>query len=229
MMWRSHMVIGASSWLALQTLTGPVTGTPLDMRERACGAVVAAGAALLCDMDTPASRLANTLGPVTRTAARLIGRVCGGHRHGTHSLLFCATVAALSTLTLAHADVVRFGDVMLTVGQLAALAIAYIAASLSVTGLLRLHGARAALTTAALVAAAASTTPPAALVSAAVTIGCASHLLADLLTPEGIQPLWPFSSRRISLAVIRRTGDRRETLLVLTTALVTIAITGGYA
>jgi len=223
------MVIGASSWLALQTLTGPLTGTPLDTRERACGAVVAAGAALLCDMDTPASRLANTLGPVTRTAARLIGRVCGGHRRGSHSLLFCATVAGLSSLTFAHAEVVRIGDVMLTAGQLAALAIAYIAASLSVAGLLRLHGARAALTTAALVAAAASTTPPAALVSAAVTIGCASHLLADLLTPEGIQPLWPFSCRRISLAVIRRTGDRRETLLVLTTALVTIAIAGGYA
>ncbi len=228
-MWRSHMVVGTSSWLALQTLAGPLTGSTLDTRERACGAVVAAGAALLCDMDTPTSRLANALGPVTRTAARLIGRMFGGHRHGTHSLLFCATVGALSIVTLGQGELVHVSARWsLTVGQLAALVIAYIAASLSVACLLRLHGIRAALLAALLVVVAASTTPPAGLVSAAVTIGCASHLLADVLTPEGIQPFWPFSPRRISLRVIRRTGDRRETLLVVTTALITLAVAGGY-
>jgi hypothetical protein len=33
----------------------------------------------------------------------------------------------------------------------------------------------------------------------------------------------------VSLRVIRRTGDRRETLLVLATALITLAISWGYA
>ena len=56
-----------------------------------------------------------------------------------------------------------------------------------------------------------------------------SHLLADVLTPEGIQPFWPFSARRFSLRMIRRTGDGRETLLVLATALITLAISWGYA
>lgn len=229
-MWRSHMVVGASSWLSAQTLTGPLLGTPLDSTQVACGAVVAAGAALLCDMDTPASRLANTLGPATRLLARLIGRVFGGHRHGTHSLIFCAAVGALSTATLAQTEFVHVsGTVTLSVGELAAIAIAYLAAVLSIGGLLGLRGARAAALAALLVAGAASTVPPPALVSAAVTIGCGSHLLADVLTPEGIQPFWPFSARRVSLRVIRRTGDRRETLLVLMTALVTLAIAGGYA
>jgi len=229
-MWRSHMVIGASSWLAAQTLAAPLTGAALDARERACGAVVAAGAALLCDVDTPDSWLANALGPVTRTAARLIGRVFGGHRRGTHSLLFCAAIAALSAVTLARGELVHISARWtLTVGQLAALAIAYGAASLSVACLLRLRGARAAIVTAALVAVAASTTPPAAFVSAAVTIGSVSHLVADVLTPEGIQPFWPFSARRVSLRVIRRTGDGRETLLVLATALITAVIAWGYA
>lgn len=229
MMWRSHMVVGASSWLAAQTLAGPLLGAPLESTQRACGATVAAGAALLCDMDTPGSRLANTLGPVTRLAARLIGRAFGGHRHGTHSLLFCAAVGALSTITLAQGELVALSPtVTLSVSDIAALAIAYLTAALSLGGLLGLRGARAGALAALLVAAATSTQPPAALVSAAVTIGCASHLLADWLTPDGIAPLWPLWKRRVSLRLIKRTGDSRETLLVLATALLTLAIAGGY-
>ena len=228
-MWRSHMVIGASSWLAAQTLAGPLTATPLDTRERACGAVIAAGGALLCDMDTPNSRLANALGPLTRLVARLIGRAFGGHRHGTHSLIFCAGVGALSAVTLVDGELVQLhATVTWSVGEVAALAIAYLAAALSLGALLGLCGLRAAALAALLVAAAASTQPPAGLISAAVTIGCASHLLADWLTPEGIAPLWPFSQRRVSLRLIKRTGDTREAVLVLATALLTIAIAGGY-
>jgi hypothetical protein len=116
-MWRSHMVVGASSWLAAQTLAGPLLGAPLNTSKQACGAAVAAGAALLCDMDTPGSRLANTLGPVTRLVARLIGRAFGGHRHGTHSLLFCAAIGALSTVTLVHGELVHISaGVTLSVG-----------------------------------------------------------------------------------------------------------------
>ena len=230
MMWRSHMVIGASTWLAAQALTGPLTATTLDSRQRACGAVIAAGGALLCDLDTPTSRLAQSLGPLTRLAARAIGRVFGGHRHGTHSLAFCALVAAISALALSDCEVVRLGaGVTLTVGQLVALAIAYVACALSVTLLTGLRGARAAVLTAGLVALGAGMTPaPAELVGAALTIGCASHLAADLLTPEGIAPLWPISQRRLSLRLIRRTGDHRETLVVLAVALVTLALAGGY-
>jgi membrane-bound metal-dependent hydrolase YbcI (DUF457 family) len=225
-MWRSHMIVGASSWLGAQTLAGPLTGSGLDTRERACGALIAAGAALLCDIGTPSSRLANALGAVTRLAARLVGRAFGGHRHGTHSLLFCAAVGALSALALTQREVIAIGaGVTVSAGQLAALAIGYLAAALSVTALLGLHGARAGVVAALLVAAAASTQPPAGLVSAAVTTGCASHLLADLLTPEGIAPLWPFSERRVHLQLIHRTGDWRESVVVLLTAVVTIAIT----
>jgi len=228
-MWRSHMVVGASTWLALQALADPLTGMALDSREQACGAVIAAGGALLCDMDAPNSRLAQSLGPVTRLAARAIGRVFGGHRVGTHSLAFCAIVGALSALALSTGEVVRVSaDVTLTVGQLVALATAYVASALIVALLSGLRGTRAAVLTAALVALGAWIAPPPGLVSVAVNIGCVSHLLADVLTPEGIVPLWPFSRRRVSLRLIRRTGDRRETLVVLATALVTLATWTGY-
>jgi membrane-bound metal-dependent hydrolase YbcI (DUF457 family) len=229
MMWRSHMVIGASTWLALQTLGGPLTGTALNSREQACGAVIAAGGALLCDLDTPNSRLAQSLGPVTRLAARAIGRVFGGHRVGTHSLTFCAIVGVFSALALSTGEILRVSaQVTLTVGQLVALAIAYLSSALTVALMSGLRGTRAAALTAALVALGAGIAVTPGLVAAALTIGCASHLLADVVTPEGIAPLWPFCKRRVSLRLIRRTGDRGETLLVLATALVTLATAGAY-
>ena len=228
MLWRSHMIVGASSWMALQTLTGPLTGQPLDSRERAIGAMVAAGGSLVCDMDTRDSRLAHSLGLVTQLAAAAIGRAFGGHRHGTHSPIFCAAVAAVCTTALAQPELVHVRPgVSVTAGQLVALAVGYVAASLGVALLLRLRGARAAVTAAVLVAAAAATAPSPGLVAAAFTIGCFSHLLGDGLTPEGVMLAWPFSQRRFSLALIKRTGDRREQLLILATAAVTVAIAGG--
>ena len=107
MLWRSHMIVGASSWLALQTLTGPLTGQPLDSRERAIGAIVAAGGSLVCDMDTRDSRLAHSLGAITQLAAAAIGRAFGGHRHGTHSPIFCAAVAAVCATALAQPELVH--------------------------------------------------------------------------------------------------------------------------
>jgi membrane-bound metal-dependent hydrolase YbcI (DUF457 family) len=229
-MWRSHMVLGASTWLAAQASAGPLTGTALDWREQACGAVIAAGGALLCDIDTPSSRLANTLGPITRLLARLVGRAFGGHRHGTHSLAFCAAVGALSAFALADGQVVRVGaGATVTVGQLAALVIAYLATALAVGLLTGQHGARAGMLSAALVAVAASTHPPAGLVPAALTIGCLSHLLGDVLTPEGIVALWPLSHRHVRLKVIKRTGDHRETLLVLAVAVATLLGAGAFS
>ena len=38
---------------------------------------------------------------------------------------------------------------------------------------------------------------------------------------------WPFSQRRFSLALIKRTGDHREQLIILATAAVTVALAGG--
>ena len=116
----------------------------------------------------------------------------------------------------------------MSVGELAALAVVYLAAALSASALLRCHGRSAATIAVLTTTAVAAAHPSVALLSAAVTIGCASHLLADLLTPEGIAPWWPLSQRRVCLPLIRRTGDLRETVLVTTTAVVTIAITSGY-
>lgn len=229
MMWRSHMVVGAScGWFGAQALAA-VTGTPLDTRDQAFAAVIAAGGALVCDMDTRNSRLAHSLGPITQLAATVIGRVFGGHRHGTHSPVFCAAIGALSATALAQSELVRVAGVTITVGQLVALAVGYFATALALALVVpALHGPRAAVLAVILVAIAAATPPAAELVTAAFTIGICSHLLADALTPEGIMLAWPFSERRFSLRLIGRTGDTRETLIVLATAALTVAIAGGF-
>jgi membrane-bound metal-dependent hydrolase YbcI (DUF457 family) len=51
------------------------------------GLPVAALVAVLPDIDTPRSRAARLLGPVTGAAGWLIGRVGGGHRGVTHSVV----------------------------------------------------------------------------------------------------------------------------------------------
>jgi membrane-bound metal-dependent hydrolase YbcI (DUF457 family) len=83
------------------------------------------------------------------------------------------------------------------------------------------------VTAAVLVAAAAATRPAPELIAAAFTLGVTSHLLGDIVTPEGVMLAWPFSKQRFSVAVIKRTGDAREQLLILAIAAVTVAVTGG--
>src|SRR5262245_16859969 len=59
-----------------------------------------AGAAVLPDLDHPDSTLAHAFGPLTRLFAWLVGKVAGGHRHGTHSLLGVAVFTAIAWLAV---------------------------------------------------------------------------------------------------------------------------------
>lgn len=62
----------------------------------AVGALVAAGAGLLPDLDHPSATPARAFGPISQGAARVISRLSGGHRHGTHSLLGLAVAGLLA-------------------------------------------------------------------------------------------------------------------------------------
>lgn len=104
MMGGNHAVSGAAVWLAL---TAPATvvsliGFPLSVglggfgwTEIAVGAVVAAGAALLPDVDHHDATIAHSF-PGGKILARLIGGAAGGHRKGTHSILGILILAALT-------------------------------------------------------------------------------------------------------------------------------------
>ncbi|MFB6113920.1 MAG: metal-dependent hydrolase [Halodesulfurarchaeum sp.] len=45
-------------------------------------------------------------------------------------------------------------------------------------------------------------------------VGLLSHLLGDSVTPQGIRPFWPLSSRRIALHIVR-SSDRRVNAFLL--------------
>ncbi|TDC01692.1 hydrolase [Micromonospora fluostatini] len=226
MMGRSHALSGAVAWLAVcagwreATDAGLVDTAPGGVVV-AAGAAVAAGYALLPDIDHPDSTIARSLGPVTRGLARVtaagsaaLRRIgcahCerrpdqGGHRALTHTALFAAaagaTVAALASWGGPAAGLPAAG-----VG-------AWLAARCALSGRLRyravsallhgvaqpvryhLAGALPILLALVFVAALALLTPTGTSwgwTGLAAGVGVLTHSLGDALTRAGAPLLWP--------------------------------------
>lgn len=102
MMGRTHALSGAAGWLAAAPMVAEATGHPLGPGVLAASTAVAAGAALLPDLDHEHGLLAHSLGPVTRLLTQLVARGSGGHRHATHSLAFGVALGALMSAALAN-------------------------------------------------------------------------------------------------------------------------------
>lgn len=228
----SHMLVGGVSYLACLPITEAIGGRTLTGTEIACGTVVAVGAALVPDADTPNSTISRTLGLVTEGMAVVLGKVFGGHRNGTHSLAFAALTTGLTAAALARTEVVGpvdlgpFGDVTVTVGAIVAVVIAFLCLSLGLGKVLGERSERVTIVAIVLLAVAiAAGHPDPTVIVSAVAIGVVSHLLADTLTPEGTVPFWPLSRRRVSVPLVGSTGDARETLIVLAVAVWGLALT----
>jgi membrane-bound metal-dependent hydrolase YbcI (DUF457 family) len=199
----SHAVLGAAAWLGLTTpaathaIAAWRTPRPIDL---AAGALATAGAALLPDLDTPHSSAAHAAGLPGTLAARVLGKLTGGHRHATHSLLFAAVAGALAW---AAGLASPWAGLVLLCALIA----------LAVKGLVpawRDFGAAAALLTAGAWwwhADVAGWLPLAA------ALGCLAHALADALTVEGVPLLWPWP-RYLSVPLVGETGSIRETAAV---------------
>ena len=109
MMGPSHAACGAAAWVALTgTYTVHLADTslpvglglmPVGDPGVITGALICAGAALLPDMDHPGGTVARSLPPLSTWLARGVSRVCGGHRHGTHSLVGLLVVVGLALLS----------------------------------------------------------------------------------------------------------------------------------
>lgn len=84
----SHATSGALGWLIAAPVISDALGMPMSGFELAIGTVACAGAALIPDLDHPQATIAYTFGPVSKAAAKLTALLAGGHRQGTHSLLF---------------------------------------------------------------------------------------------------------------------------------------------
>lgn len=195
MMGRTHALSGVVAYLAAAAAV-PTWHTSLG--ELVLGTAVAAGAAMLPDLDHPQSRIARAAGPVSWVVAVVVARLGGGHREVTHSLLGVALMA-LATWGIGTAGALPLGLWAAFLGALA----------LGAVGPWRRFGIvytlLCLLSAAALITVSAVDGPRVWVMVAAVAIGALTHVLGDMLTREGCPLLWPWR-RRMALAALRTDG-----------------------
>lgn len=204
MLGRTHVLVaGAAALAILPALPGE---TPARL---AAGAAMAAGSALLPDLDTRMSTASRALGPVTQVVAGAIGELSGGHRRGTHSLVpVYPTILAAGALAGEHLP-----DATAAAGIATAL---ILAVGLIAAGPAAMRRGGAGLAGAAVAGAWAIAHwvgytgwwwP------IAIGLGAWLHAAADALTTEGIPVIYGLSRARVRVPVTGRTGSVLEHVL----------------
>jgi len=203
MLGHSHALSGA--------VTGMATGMLLQLPVPQIAALAGftAGMALLPDLDKCGSSPARCLGWLSEAIAWAAGRISGGHRHATHSVLGVAVFTGLAwaCCQFRHDWAGKAGlALLMTVSAAAALE--------------ALHIARGHAADLIAIGAAAGTVwfgyglP---LIPLAVLIGCSTHIAGDMLTDSGCMLGFPVSRRRFHLLpepLAFTTGTRPELLIV---------------
>ncbi len=214
----SHATSGALAWsgaavaLPVTVLTYPVVqeGTGhLGIVELLLGTFLTAGAALLPDADHPKSSIAHVLGPVSYVLCKIIAKLSGGHRKGTHSLLFVA-VAFCATWAGVH-----------WLGRPFALALVFFLLALAVRALHLGPGGDGVRAWGTVVVLAVCGTfvmdhwlaDKPSFLPFVVALGALTHILGDCLTDRGCRLFWPLDFR-VRLPIIDRTGNKIETWVI---------------
>jgi membrane-bound metal-dependent hydrolase YbcI (DUF457 family) len=228
----SHAMSGGVAWLALAPLLQDLVGREFTTYELVAGTIATAGAALIPDLDHPQATIAHTFGPISKFASKITALLSGGHRQGTHSILFA----------------VGFGFLCYFVGlgsessgsNLPAMILMFLLASFAFRGLNivppKTSGSLKGFIV--LVEAAAITWGLQLLIESSETaqsgwwwlgiaggLGAFVHLIGDALTPEGVPFFYPIRMR-ISVPIISRTGNIMEKGIIsplLTLALIYLA------
>lgn len=188
MMGPTHAASGAAAGAA--TAIGLQSAGIVDVTaaEAVMFTGIAAGAALLPDLDHPSATIAKSFGPLSRGLAKLTATLSGGHRKGTHTLLGVAVMAALV------AALVAFG------GRWGGLAVMFVLLTFTLNSWLRpisrkigtygSFGLAAAITFATESYLPNSLSPI--VLATAVVVGGVAHILGDAVTHSGVpSPLAP--------------------------------------
>lgn len=208
MMGYSHSISAAAAWLALNE-SGIIRID--DPATLAVTTLAAAGAGMLPDIDHHNGSIAHSIPPVSRWVVRLVAKISGGHRKGTHSLIGLAFfwVLALSANRLTYAGV-----------PLLALALAGFAGGLA----LRTFRAPGGWAGALVVMAGTIYTNSFATMPWAILAGATAHIVGDALTTRGVNPFWPATLRPLvpsplwrrsgymALPVLGDAGSNRENI-----------------
>ncbi|VXC08765.1 metal-dependent hydrolase [Citricoccus sp. K5] len=205
------------------------------------GAIVAAGAALLPDADHRSASIAHSLPPVSEWICAAVGRVAGGHRNGTHSLLGLAAFTLIAWLLSLLAMPTTTGTVQVGAGLGTVLLASFAVKALKfMPDRARKVPWLVAVPLGAL--AAFGSGDQGFWFVLAVALGVAVHIAGDMLTDGGCNPFWPLKLRppstlprtpltralwssggRMKLPVLGPTGSRREWAVAVVVSLVAVA------
>ena len=212
MMGAHHAACGAAAWVAATTQVEVHAGRWLPVLPESVtlgvglldvspvgvvtGALVTAGAALLPDADHHSATIAHSLPPLSNLFCAGVGAIAGGHRRGTHSLLGVAAFVAVAFVAgLWTVETVDFGTVYPGAGLLTVLLVSFAAKALKIIpDRMRKSPWAVGLTAGAFITAFAPEEQfwfP-----LAVGIGVVVHILGDMLTTGGCNPVYPFRLRR---------------------------------
>lgn len=212
----SHATSGALAWLAaapaLNQVATAIGQDALTPQEVLVGAVACAGAALIPDLDHPSATIAYTFGPISKSVSKLTALLAGGHRQGTHSLLFSVGFGILCYVVGLSTDF--FGS------DTPAMVLMFLLAAFAFRGLnLVLPGTSSTFKGLVVILQAAALTWVMAnylmtdmnwwWLGLAGALGCIMHLVGDSLTPEGVP--WFYPNRfRLAVPIISHTGNILE-------------------
>jgi membrane-bound metal-dependent hydrolase YbcI (DUF457 family) len=203
MLGHSHALSGAVTGIA----TGILLHLPVPQVAAMAG--FTAGMALLPDLDKCGSSPARCLGWLSEAIAWAAGRISGGHRHATHSVLGVAifTGLAWASCQFRHDWAGKAGLALLrTLSAAAALEALHIA-----------RGHAADLIAIGVAAGEVWFGFGLRLIPLAVLIGCSTHIAGDMLTDSGCMLGFPVSRHRFHLLpepLAFTTGTRPELLIV---------------
>ena len=203
MLGHSHALSGAVTGIA----TGILLHLPVSQAAALAG--FTAGMALLPDLDKCGSSPARCLGWLSEAIAWAAGRISGGHRHATHSVLGVAVFTGLAwaCCQFRHDWAGKAGlALLMTLSAAAALEALHIA-----------RGHVADLIAIGIAAAEVWFGYGLRLIPLAVLIGCCTHIAGDMLTDSGCMLGFPVSRQRFHLLpepLAFTTGTRPELLVV---------------
>jgi membrane-bound metal-dependent hydrolase YbcI (DUF457 family) len=199
MMGCSHLVLGAAGYLAVESCAPGLGLHQAAPAELAAGALVASGAAMMADLDHPSATVSRTLGPVTHALSRVVHVVVGGHRKGTHTIWAWLGMTALTSWALG-----------LSSSPWIVLGVSIFAAALFLRVLTEADGIICLLLAAVLGGAVTlAAGHDHAWLLVAVSSGYALHLVGDVITVEGIPPLYPLGPQ-VRVPIIGAVGHWRE-------------------
>lgn len=183
----------------------------------ALGTVITTGAALINDLDHHKGTMTKSLGPLSWVVSRLVILIFGGHRKGTHSLLFVVLLGLGAQLAL---------NARHTIPGLIALCVFMVLPVASVIRLAKIKGwIDDIIPGIGVVLLVWLTDIDLRIVPGCLMSGALIHILGDCLTDRGCPLFWPLSKKKFTLDLFTTgKGGEKITSVVVVIGILTVIV-----